>query len=134
MKKEKEFWTVEGLKADITFIDTGPIVAEKGEPFHLKFKVVNIGSSIWLKDCVGNIGSVRIGGHLYDSNMKLVQTSVMRGEIPHDILPGEDVDLNVKFAWPESGSYILSVDMVAELVAWFEQYGTKNCPVSITVN
>ena len=46
-------------------------------------------------------------------------------DLPHDLDPGESVEVEIHVPAPsELGQYIVEFDMVAEHIAWFEDYGS----------
>jgi hypothetical protein len=48
-----------------------------------------------------------------------------RAKLPRDIEPGDSVEIEMQTVAPdETGDYIIEFDLVAEHVAWFEDFGS----------
>jgi hypothetical protein len=55
----------------------------------------------------------------------------LRTELPHDVQPGQSVDLQARlYVPPEPGAYQLEWDMVQEKVAWFYQKSFSRPPLT----
>lgn len=92
-------------------------------------RVTNQGSSRWLAIAEGDFGAVGLGAHLRTQSGEIVEYDFLRVSIPHDVAPGESVDLSLRFAAPEmQGQYSLEFDLVAGWVCWF---GELESPVLV---
>lgn len=57
-----------------------------------------------------------------------------RSELPHPVLPGEQVIVNLAVVAPKTpGRYSLQIDLVQELVTWFAAKGCPRLTKTITV-
>ncbi|WCE04419.1 class I SAM-dependent methyltransferase [Pseudoxanthomonas sp. JBR18] len=93
--------------------------------------IANTGGATWLPS-FGDIGSVNLGAHMKDEH----------GTYDHDwgrlavstaaVPPGGDCMIKGLISWPVANRFTLTLDLVAEGVAWFELCGTH--PVTFTVD
>jgi 2-polyprenyl-3-methyl-5-hydroxy-6-metoxy-1,4-benzoquinol methylase len=100
-------------------------------PPEIEVSATNTGSSVWLPP--GQIGSVNVGAHLYDSSGELLDFDLMRIPLeaggqsvsPHETAIG-------KGQIPElpPGVYVIEFDLVAEGVTWFAELGTRTTRIS----
>lgn len=85
---------ITGLGGEVR-IRSKPITAAGGQPFEVRVECANTGQAIWLdQQAYKNIGSVRIGPHLYDANMRLLNFELLRHALPR-LLPGERTEERV---------------------------------------
>ncbi|UCB45479.1 MAG: hypothetical protein JSV25_14920 [Spirochaetota bacterium] len=98
--------------------------ARVGRPVELDVRVKNTGESKWLHRNIREIGVVRVGVHLLDRDKQMLKHDFARGELKADLLPGEAVTVKFSVVFIEPGEYILSIDMVAEYLYWFEMLGS----------
>jgi SAM-dependent methyltransferase len=85
-------------------------------------ELVNTGDSIWLSEKSALGGFVTVGCKLLHPDGQLVDDSIGRTMLPRDVHPGERVRVIMAISISDrvaAGSYILRVDLVNELVAWF---------------
>jgi ubiquinone/menaquinone biosynthesis C-methylase UbiE len=121
-----------GLRGEVHLLSKRMTV-NSGQPFEIKVRCVNTGEAVWLgPDAYKNIGSVKLGPHLYDANMRLIEFELRRHNLRR-ILPGERLEASVLIDPLPSGNYILTVDLVAEFVAWFEVLGAVPPRLEVTV-
>jgi ubiquinone/menaquinone biosynthesis C-methylase UbiE len=99
--------------------------------FNVSMTIKNTGTSRWLVQSPGNIGSVFIGAHLCDSQGKIIDHDYFRCELEKDYQPGETGEQEISLSIPEKGRFELIFDLVSEQVCWFETLGSK--PVSLNV-
>jgi hypothetical protein len=124
---------VNGLDGALEIV-SAPATVPAGKPFEVRVRCTNIGAAVWLgQDAYQNVGSVRVGPHLYDANMKLLNFEVLRHELPQAVLPAQSTDEFVQFAPLPPGEYVLTFDLVAEFVCWFESLGHVPPRVNIAV-
>jgi SAM-dependent methyltransferase len=121
------------LRARIDVLDgrpTGTVAA--GSTLALRLHIANVGDTRWLADPDVGKGVVRLGVHLRTADGSLLQRDYFRGILPHPVDPGDSVEIVTAVPVPEErGRFVLALDMVAELVCWFEQQGSD--PVLIDV-
>lgn len=104
-----------------------------GLPFEVKVRCANTGNAVWLgPDAYQYVGSVRLGPHLYDANMRLIEFELTRQTL-QKVLPGERLETGVWIGPLPAGNYILTIDLVAEFVAWFELVGAVPPRLELTV-
>ena len=104
-----------------------------GEDIEIELNVNNSGTAKWLDENVNDIGVVKIGTHLYDTNDKLIGSDFSRHHFPRTIAAGEKFKQIITVSFKDLGSYRLVIDLVSEGVCWFEQLGSKPLTVAIEV-
>jgi ubiquinone/menaquinone biosynthesis C-methylase UbiE len=102
-----------------------------GEPWCVEVKVTNTGQARWLAENVSEPGEVKLGAHLYDSKGKLLNLDFGRSRTRRDVEPGESLPWSIELRFEQPGSYLVELDLVAELITWFEMAGSA--PVRIAV-
>lgn len=102
-----------------------------GQPLRVDVVLANTGSATWLHTSSGIHGVVRLGTHLYERDGKLVDVDHSRHFLPRSVEPGDELAITIEIALPDSRSYTLAFDLVAEGVAWFENLGSS--PVTLVV-
>ncbi|MCA1944483.1 MAG: class I SAM-dependent methyltransferase [Desulfovibrio sp.] len=91
----------------------------------------NTGTATWLATARRAFGKVALGVGLLDQHKHPVQPNFFRCPLPHDMAPGEEATLRFELPALPRGEYVLSFDMVAERVSWFENLGAS--PVFLRV-
>ncbi len=108
-------------------IEEGPPACRASSELTFRLRVENVGLARWPaagEDDSGR-GAVFLGSHLLRSDEEEVDWDYGRARLPHDLEPGEAVNLEFKVRAPEKpGTYIVEFDMVAEHVTWFEDHGS----------
>lgn len=104
---------------------------EAGRPLQLPLRIRNTGQAHWLHSNVRDMGVVKVGAHLYDSQQRLLELDFFRHTLETDIAPKEEVSLTIEPIFAEPGDYYLAIDLVSEQVCWFENVGSQ--PVMIRV-
>jgi SAM-dependent methyltransferase len=123
---------VNGLRGEVRLLSK-PMAVPGGQPFEIQVECVNTGTAVWLgADAYKDVGSVRLGPHLYDDRMRLIEYELMRHPLGR-LLPGERSRERVSIGPLAPGNYILTFDLVAEHVTWFECVGLVPPPLSVTV-
>jgi SAM-dependent methyltransferase len=86
----------------------------------------NTGRSTWLAQPRPLGGHVALGVKILRADGRLIGGSGARTALPRDVPPGDAVELTaeVALAGLAPGSYRLVVDMVNELICWFEAVGS----------
>jgi hypothetical protein len=108
--------------------------AKAGEPMELEVRLKNVGEAKWLHRNIQGIGVVQVGVHLLDSDRRLLEYDFARAELDEDVLPGQVVTVKVPVLFADRGEYILSVDLVAEMISWFEQLGSHPLDFRVSVD
>jgi len=106
-------------------------IATVGEPWCVDMSVTNTGHARWLAENVSGLGEVKLGAHLYDAKGKLLNLDFGRSRAPRDVEPGETLNWSIELRFEEPGSYQVELDLVAELITWFETAGSA--PLRIDV-
>lgn len=71
---------------------------------------------------------------LYPGTYELVNNLDGRTTIPHDVYPGEEIQLPLQItAPPIAGEYVLEIDMVQEGVGWFKDKGSTPLRIKVRV-
>ena len=99
----------------------------------LEVTISNVGNAKWLHKNIDDIGVVKLGMHLYDSNRNLIDLDFVRSLLDEDVSPGQRITKRVSVTLPNKGIYYLGVDLVSELVCWFENMGSELQFVKVTV-
>lgn len=115
------------LNAELRLVE-GPSECRAGEQLEFRVACRNTGAARWLKQGLpDDTATVRLGIHTYDEGSD-VRSPVIheRIGIPHDVLPGESVELIMPTtAASRPGTYRIAFDMVSENLAWFDDLGSK---------
>ena len=123
-----------GYKAAITMVSPVPQTMGAGETASVKAKVKNMGTVAWPALLPGAKYRVALGNHWLDKSGKTVIIDDGRTDLPHDIKPGEEVELMLPINAPKApGDYILQLDMVHEGLSWFTAHGSQIAKVNIKV-
>ncbi len=98
--------------------ETSSLTATPCEKLSVTVRVQNTGSTMWRAGA--KRGCVLLSGFIYSGEGLSTVAHMARTELPHNMLPGECVELAVEFYAPETpGGYIAEVDMVSEFKYWF---------------
>jgi len=113
------------LRADIQLI-SAPGKVSTGDDFCLRLRIKNTGDTLWLSQRNPYGGFVTLGGQLCDAQGRVLIRDFVRIDLPKDIAPCEEITLDFSIKVPgETGVYQLKIDMVDELVTWFEARGSN---------
>ena len=99
----------------------------------LKVSCTNTGQGRWLSKSPDgtDVGVVRVGLMRCDENGTVVERDWIRVPLPHDVEPGETVEIAYELPIPNPESLITRVDLVAEHVKWF---GATTGPIAVRVS
>ena len=123
----------DGLSAQIVVVEA-PAEVPAGQPFQVRVRCLNTGRAVWLAcDTHNDVGTVKLGPHLYDGEMHLLQYEVPRFPLPRNVGPGETCEAVAPLPALPPGSYVFTFDLVAEDVIWFEVAGTIPAQVRVSV-
>ena len=114
----------------------GPTHCQTSEVLHFTIRAENTGNARWLRGSEGGgeKGDVHLVAHLLDQDEAPIAWYHAGAFLPHDIAPGESVDLEIALNAPAAaGAFMLQFDMVSEHLAWFEDLGSEVLQQSLTV-
>jgi hypothetical protein len=114
-----------------------PQTARPSAEIILRLQAENVGLARWPAsgDEGTDKGAVHLGSHLLTESEEEIDWDYGRARLPHDLEPGEAVDLELKVRLPGiPGKYIVEFDMVAEHVTWFEDHGSGTLRHEIVVD
>ncbi len=102
-----------------------PPMTHPGKRIETSVTVRNDSTRVWPGADLAGPYAIGLGYHLLDRRSHMLSfDNNPRAYLPHDLSPGEAVDLPLIIAAPETaGSYVLELAMVQENVAWFEHHG-----------
>ena len=115
---------------------SGPSKCPAGEELRFKIRAENIGNARWLRGSASGRekGDVHLVAHVLDQNETPVSWYHAGAFLPHDIAPGESVEIEIALNAPDTtGTFILQFDMVSEHLAWFEDLGSEVLKQSLIV-
>lgn len=105
----------------------GPSRCRPSEELLFRVRAENTGLARWAArgEPPNDKGAVLLGSHLLREDEDEVCWDYGRAHLPDDLGPGEAVELTVAVRAPEApGSYVVEFDVLAEHVAWFEDFGS----------
>jgi hypothetical protein len=120
------------LSAEYKLKALSPII-RAGSKGKVEFYTRNTGTAVWLSNTPSPAGSIALGYSWRDANAKEVKTGRIFLEYP--VYPGTDYTFTGAIYAPDRpGNYVLSLELVSELIAWFHDVGVKPVNVSLTVS
>jgi hypothetical protein len=102
-------------------------------PIDIEMTISNVGRAKWLHKGVQESGVVKLGMHLYDANMKIINLDFFRSTFDEDVSPGQKIMKRVSVTLPNKGVYYLEVDLVSEHICWFENMGNRPVLLKVVV-
>ncbi len=96
------------------------------EPMNIPLQVWNLSQEIWSSS---GAFPVNVGAHLLAPDGKSVRPDILRASLPGMLQKGEQVEVSVVLPPVVAGDYLLSVDLVQEGVAWFN----NTCQIRLSV-
>jgi tRNA (mo5U34)-methyltransferase len=108
-------------------LEAGAGASPPGEELSFTLRVENTGLARWPAQGDGpdGRGAIHLGSHLLRDDEEEVAWDYARADLPRDLEPGESAQVVIKARAPDApGRYIVEFDMVAEHVAWFEDFGS----------
>jgi SAM-dependent methyltransferase len=113
------------LDAKIVVSDA-PGQAPCGATLTIHARVRNTGDTLWLHKPSELGGYVAVGAKLVDREGLALIYDYGRAILPSDVAPGEEVSVGITVVAPTvPGRYQVKLDMVDELVVWFEHRGSR---------
>jgi 2-polyprenyl-3-methyl-5-hydroxy-6-metoxy-1,4-benzoquinol methylase len=108
------------------------VAAKAGVPVTVTVAFANSGEGRWLSHTgeAGAIGTVNIGIMRGDESGRTVERDWRRVPLPHDVEPGQSIEVACEIMFPEAGSVTLRVDLVSEHIKWF---GAASDPIAVNV-
>ncbi|MYW91761.1 methyltransferase domain-containing protein [Amycolatopsis rubida] len=115
----------EACQAEITILEA-PASIRPGAAGLVRARVTNRGTQVWPVD-----EEIRLGNHWLRDEATTVRDDG-RTDLPYPLRPGESAELTLSVRAPQSpGGYVLELDMMQELVAWWAQYGSPTARVTV---
>jgi len=108
-------------------LEDGPSSARPGEGLTFGVRATNVGLKSWPARGEGaeGRGAVHLGAHLLRADEGELDWDYGRAALPRDLAPGDSAVLTFAVTAPgEPGLYVVEFDLVAEHVAWFEDFGS----------
>jgi hypothetical protein len=108
-----------------------PPEAFAGEPVAVSVEARNTGHAVWQAWAPGAHGEVRLGWRWSRDGVDVLAG---RAPLSQDVAPGETAWFDARIAPPPvPGDYVLTVDLVSELVAWFADGGQPAARAAVRV-
>ena len=112
------------------------ITVEAGSQTTVRATVKNVSDSTWhsLGADFNGKHQIKLGNYWLDDSGNRVADDG-RTNLPHDLEPTEEIDLDLLIsAPPEPGDYVVELDMVQEMVAWFKDKGSEAAKIDVRTN
>jgi hypothetical protein len=113
-----------------------PRLLRAGQKETIQVTVKNASDYLWpARGEPGGKFFVNAGDIWFDAGTdELVNNLDGRTTIPHDLYPGEEVQLALRVTAPaKAGEYVLEIDLVQEGVGWFKDKGSTPLRISVRV-
>jgi hypothetical protein len=112
------------LRAGLSLVEGPRKVA--GGRVEFVLSVQNRGDTLWLTETVGPRGYVRVGAQLFDCSGRPLGEVGPRGFFSRPLFPGEQEVIQMRLQLPNgSKGKRVKIDLVDELITWFEQVGSE---------
>lgn len=122
-----------GFKAEI--VADPDFTLKAGRPTTISVRIKNTSSNTWpaLGQTDGRY-AIRLGNHWLDESNQMIIQDDNRASLVHDVQPEQEIELPLTITPPATaGRYVLELDMVQELVAWFGTSGSKTFRLNVLV-
>lgn len=116
----------EAYRADIEVLDA-PSALGVGQSALVRARVTNLSAHPW-----PGTKTIKLGNH-WRSGGEVVQLDDGRAGLPALVAPGESFEVGVPVTAPRAGELVLELDLVHEMVTWWETEGGTPARVPITV-
>jgi hypothetical protein len=111
-----------------------PEQVDPGTEVEVAVSLENVGDTLWLSEPRPTGGFVTLGTKLLGNRKQLLSDVLERTNLPKDVTPGETVTLIHRFTVPtQPGKYWIKLDLVDELITWFEHQGSRPLEFRISV-
>jgi len=117
-----------------------PPEMQAGAPAVVRVTFTNTGAEVWPDPLSGDPEkhdggyAVRLGQQWIDASTDPAQKPTSRTDLPRPVRPGETITLLINVTAPaQPGDYMLSFELVQELVAWFTTKGGAKLDVPVKV-
>ncbi|HEV8555699.1 MAG TPA: methyltransferase domain-containing protein [Actinophytocola sp.] len=115
------------MRADLV-VTQAPRELVAGQVQHVPLRITNTGSGPWPVD-----RCIRVGNHWLAGGAVAVMDDA-RVDLPHEIGPGESVELSVPVTAPiKAGAFELEIDLVQEEVTWWGEVGSSTVRLPVEV-
>ena len=115
-------------------VQDSPVAAAAGSRLTLAVTVQNLGTVRWPGPASNLRHPVRLGNRWLDREGRPVVPDDGRANLTADLPPSEKTELFLVVNTPSSpGEYVLELDMVQELIAWFKDKGSAPLALPIVV-
>lgn len=117
-------------------LEAGPGSCRPGEELSFTLRVENRGLVNWPARGGGpsGQGAIHLGAHLLREDEEELAWDFGRSDLPRDLPPGDSARVRITLRAPDRpGRYVVEFDMVAEHVAWFEDFGSGTLRHPLTV-
>lgn len=102
-----------------------------GQAITVQCQITNIGEQPWLND---GLRMVNIAYRWSDRAGQYIVADGLRTKLMQPVAPGEKIACDLVIESPPAlGTYTLHIDLVAEQIAWFSDYGQPTLDLPITV-
>lgn len=128
--------TITYLSANLTLL-SGPTECTAGVTLSYRLRAENVGYARWLMkgEDEKDRGAVHLAAHVLSQTEETLSWYHAGAFLPHDVDPGEHVEIEILMRAPESaGAYLLEFDMISEHIAWFEDLGSQILRIPLRVN
>ena len=114
------------FKASLTVLNA-PDKLRPGQKETLRVKIKNLSDTPWPAHGRSNDGyfQVNLGNLWLDAQgARITDNPYIRSGLPNDMKPGDEAEVPLQITAPSKpGDYILQIDLVQEMVAWFSDKG-----------
>ncbi len=122
------------LRAEFTLCNALPQHIKPGDELGLSVEVKNTGNTIWLTGQTVRHGVVMPGIKIIDARGQVVTELHGHPMLARAVPPGLTVAFNVQLVAPDKpGFYTVKIDLVDQLVCWFEDVGSQPLVFSFEV-
>jgi glycosyltransferase involved in cell wall biosynthesis/SAM-dependent methyltransferase len=114
------------LRAEFTLRNSLPRQVEPGAKLEIPIAIRNAGDTLWLNGQTVRAGVVMPGVRVLNEQGKIISELHGHPMLPRAIPPGQAVSLEIQFAAPaKPGTYSVKIDLVDQLLCWFEERGSQ---------
>lgn len=121
------------VRGDLIAVEL-PMQIRTEEPFKIDLIAKNTGSVLWRSKVFASksSGVVSVGSKWFKDGREAWKSG--RGYLPFDVAPGQNVTFIMDIVAPDlPGNYTLELDLVDELITWFNSNGGKTIKKNLTV-